>query len=176
MAEAVMTDVRIQDAAPAHHALILDSFLHEYRGAMAAAHTPPAVLLTKMRALLTAPTWRALVCLDPEFDEILGFLVYRDTATAAWLQVKKKYRKRGVARALVNAAKLSTFCLDVAFMPDRRKAGWPQLRFRPYLPDVAQLETEILEMVGGTGTVKAEMVTDPTCSEFYGHPSGNGAR
>lgn len=138
----------IQDATPAHHALILDSFLHEYRRSMAAAHTPPSVLLAKMSALLNAPTWRALVCIDPEHDEILGSLVYRDAGCAAWLQVKRQYRKRGVARALVNAAGLSTFCLDVAFMPDRRKAGWPQLRFRPYLPDVAQLDTEILEMVG----------------------------
>jgi GNAT superfamily N-acetyltransferase len=144
---APVTDIRIQDATPAHHALILDSFLHEYRRTMAAAHTPPAVLLAKMRALLSAPTWRTLVA-TPDGDEVLGFVVYRDTSTAAWLQVKRIYRKRGVARALVNAAGLSTFCLDVAFIPDRRKAGWPQLRFRPYLPDVAQLDTEILEMVG----------------------------
>lgn len=143
-----MSDIAIQDAAPAHYPLILDSFLHEYRESRAAKHTPPAVLLAKMRALLESPTWRALVCLDPEFDEVLGFLVYRDAGCAAWLQVKKKYRKRGVARALVNAAKLSTFCLDVAFMPDRRKAGWPQMRFRPYLPDIAALDTQILEMVG----------------------------
>lgn len=143
-----MSELSIQDATPAHHHLILDSFLHEYRETMVARHAPPAVLLAKMRALLLAPTWRALVCLDPEYDEVLGFLVYRDPACAGWLQVKKKYRKRGVARALCAAAGLSTFCLDVAFMPDRRKAGWPQMRFRPYLPDVAQLDTEILEMVG----------------------------
>lgn len=61
MDEAVVTDIVIQDATPAHHALILDSFLHEYRRCMAAAHTPPSVLLAKMRALLEAPTWRALV-------------------------------------------------------------------------------------------------------------------
>jgi hypothetical protein len=144
-----VSDIAIQDATPAHHNLICDSFLHEYRTAMMAKQTPAAVLLAKMRALLESPTWRTLVCLDPEFDEVLGFLVYRDAGTAAWLQVKKKYRKRGVARALVNAAGLSTFCLDVAFMPDRRKAGWPQMRFRPYLPDVAQLDTEILESTIG---------------------------
>lgn len=142
-----MSDIAVQDATPAHHALILDSFLHEYRGTMAAKHTPPAVLLAKMRALLLSPTWRTLVA-TPDGDEVLGFLVYRDAGCAAWIQVKRIYRKRGVARALVNAAGLSTFILDVAFMPDRRKAGWPQLRFRPYLPDVAQLDTEILEMVG----------------------------
>lgn len=153
-----MSDIRIQDATAAHHPLILDSFLREYRETRAAAHTPPSVLLAKMQALLDSPTWRALVCLDPEFDEVLGFLVYRDAACAAWMQVKKKYRKRGVARALVNAAGLSTFCLDVAFMPDRRKAGWPQMRFRPYLPDVAVLDTQILSLVGLTD-MRAEMVT-----------------
>lgn len=72
-----MTDIRIQDATPAHHALILDSFLHEYRRTMAAAHVPPAVLLAKMRALITAPTWRTLVA-TPDGDEVLGFVVYRD--------------------------------------------------------------------------------------------------
>jgi hypothetical protein len=145
--ECGVNDIRIQDATPAHHALILDSFLHEYRRTMAAAHVPPAVLLSKMRALLAAPTWRALVA-TPDGDEVLGFLVYRDAQTVAWLQVKRIYRGRGVARALSAEAKLSTFALDVAFMPDRKRAGWPQLRFRPYLPDVAALDTEILEMMG----------------------------
>jgi hypothetical protein len=139
--------IQVTDATPAHHALILDSFLQEYRQSRAASHTPPAVLLAKMRQLLNSPTWRTLVA-TPDGDEVLGFLVYRDAGCAAWLQVKRIYRKRGVARALCATAGLSTFCLDVAFMPDRRKAGWPQFRFRPYLPDVAQLDTEILEMVG----------------------------
>jgi GNAT superfamily N-acetyltransferase len=140
-------DIRIQDASTAHHALILDSFLHEYRTTRMANGTPPAVLLAKMRALLEAPTWRALVA-TPDGDEILGFLVYRDATTAAWLQVKRIYRGRGVARALTKAAGLNEIFLDVAFMPDRRLRNGPNCRFRPYLPDVAALDTEILEMVG----------------------------
>ena len=140
--------ITIVDATEAHHAYILDSFLREYRDCRAAAHVPAAILLAKMRALLASPGWRALVA-TPDGDEILGYLVYRDEGTVGWLQTKRIYRGRGVAQALCERARLSPHVLDVAFMPDRRRADWPTLRFRPYLPDLAALETALLNEMAG---------------------------
>lgn len=139
-------DIRILDATESHHALILDSFLREYRGARFAAGTPAPVLLGKMQALLKSPTWRALVA-TPDGDEVYGFIVFRDATTAAWLQVKRIYRGRGFARALTTAAGLSPHVLEVAFMPDVARPGWPMLRFKPYLPDEAALDTQLLEAI-----------------------------
>lgn len=140
--------IKIIDATPAHHAFIHSSFLRDVRATPAARGAYASVLAGKMADLLESAAWRALVA-TPDGDEILGWIVFRDAATLGWLHVKRIYRGRGVALALTAAARLSPGVVHMAFMPDRYSPGWPTLRFRPYLPDVAAAETALVEQMMG---------------------------
>lgn len=137
--------IAIVPARAEHRALILDSFWREYRESPHAKGVPGAVLSRKMQALLESPSWRALVATpEDETSEVLGYLVFRDQRTAAWLHVIRGWRKRGVARALLAHAGVWPGVIACAFItPEVAKLAATKgytLRFRPYLPDVAQDE------------------------------------
>jgi GNAT superfamily N-acetyltransferase len=105
--------------------------------------------MAKMEALIAAPGWMfRVLCPEETPDEIMGLLVYRPpqkpgsvVQSIAWVYVKDIYRQRGVARALLQHARINRGEVHCPFVdPEVAKRaamkGW-RLRFRPYLPDVA---------------------------------------
>jgi GNAT superfamily N-acetyltransferase len=122
--------------------LILDAFWKSYSLSHHAKGVPAHWLRRLMLPLLDS--WQ-IVCAvaadDP--DEVLGFVVYRDTRTIAWVHVKERYRRRGVAAALlafVGVRKgevftpfLATHLEDGASFPKIAHNLGYTVRFRPYL-------------------------------------------
>lgn len=114
---------------------------------LAARGVPRQILMGKLLVLLESKAWR-LITAVPEWDadEILGLLLYKPGANAAaWLTVKEVYRGRGVGRALVDQAGIKPGNVDCAFIDPmaakRAERHGYKLRYRPYLPDVAQWDT-----------------------------------
>lgn len=82
------------------HAIILDSFWERYHLSPYAHGAPGAVLRALMKPLLAS--WKVTVACHPDIpDEVLGYVVWRDPRCVAWLHVKGKYRRRGVAKAIL---------------------------------------------------------------------------
>ncbi len=133
-----MTDISIRPGTEGEQRLAIDSFVHEYAKAPAATGTPRGLLAALFVRLLQS--WNFLVAVEPDADEVLGFIVYDfQTGRVAWLQVKAPYRRRGVGKALLESADICKGSLDVPFLPGRAfpklaaSKGY-HLRFRPYLP------------------------------------------
>lgn len=96
--------------------LAFDSFCEEYREAPCAGGTTRALLAGMFGVYLMQ--WRYLVACEPETpQEILGFIVASSRGAVAWLQVKAPYRRRGVARALLNAADVTKGKVITPFLP-----------------------------------------------------------
>lgn len=144
-----MAKIDIIPALEEHRAFMLDAFSREY--ADNGAHSsgiPPRVFLPKMEAILRADGWSALVA-TPEGmpSEILGFVVFhRLKSQAAWIHVKKIWRRKGIGAALWSATEISDTRINCAFLtPDMVKLtkGFGFfLRFRPYIPDALILAAD----------------------------------
>jgi hypothetical protein len=125
------------------------------------------ILRAKLDALLLSPRWQLLVCCPiHEPIEVMGAILYRMPATAeqlerakenppitalplypqlAWIFALPKYRRIGVATALLKHAGLADATeIECAFMmPGMLKrlfGNRVSLRYKPYLPDCEILE------------------------------------
>lgn len=137
-----MADILIRNGTTDEYALVLQSFVLEYQHAPAAKGIHKTFLSSMMSLLLAS--WTFLVAVEPETDEILGFLVYQAPSSIAWIQTKLPYRKRGVATALISHSGIKPGNIDTPFLPGRTSIadnfprwlndrGW-RLCFRPWLP------------------------------------------
>lgn len=134
------SEIRIRPGRPDERSLVLQSFVREYRGAPYATGVPPNALTAMMTRFLDA--WGFSVAVEPESDEILGFAV-GGQGRIAWLQVKRLYRRRGVAKALLSELDVTPGRFSVPFLPGRTELGpnfgafaaahGYRLQFRPWL-------------------------------------------
>lgn len=109
-------EILIRRGTEAEWALAFDSFLESYRDAPAAQGAPRGVLAGVFGAYLLQ--WRYLVACEPDTpEEIMGFVVASSRGAVAWLQVKAQYRRKGVARALLNVAAVSKGKVLTPFLP-----------------------------------------------------------
>lgn len=141
--------------------LLYDVFFNIYGGpnSVYGRSTPHRILRTKMEQLLEAPDWRFLVaCPQHEQTEIMGMLVYcpptryNKRYQVAWVSVRPHWQRQGIARALFKfAGMIPPMDLDCAFLTREMlpKQGEQIARhgfkvyFKPYLPDIALLNTII---------------------------------
>lgn len=122
--------------------LVLDSFTWQFAEAPAAERVPVRLLDWMMSRILDS--WTFLVAVEPENDEILGFIVCTAPNRIAWLQTKEPYRGRGVATALLSTAGIRRGTIETPFMPGRTNVAenfprWAQTKgyrlvFRPWMP------------------------------------------
>lgn len=141
--------------------LLFDAFFRVYGGSESwyGRGTPHRILRAKMEQLLEAPHWRFTVaCPSHEQTEIMGMLVHCPPTErnrryqVGWISVKHDWLGNGIARALLkHAGMVPPMELDCAFIMRNMlpKAGEPTARhgfklyFKPYLPDIALLNTII---------------------------------
>lgn len=135
-------DIEIRAGRDDERPLVLQSFVREYRRSPYAKDVPHNALAAMMTRLLDA--WGFLVAVEPETDEVLGFIVSRAPDCLAWLQVKRPYRRRGVASALVACAGICPGrVLTPFFMPGKLDSGVRidhlaqshgcEIKFRPWM-------------------------------------------
>ena len=115
-------EIRIRKGTESEWALAFDSFLEEYRSAPAAQGATRGVLAGIFGAYLMQ--WRYLVACEPDTpEEVMGFIIAAPngssrTPAVAWVQVKAQYRKRGVARNLLQHVGVSPRCAVLTpFLP-----------------------------------------------------------
>jgi GNAT superfamily N-acetyltransferase len=122
-------EILIRRGTETEWSLAFDSFLESYRDAPAAQGATRGVLAGIFGAYLLQ--WRYLVACEPETpEEIMGFIVASSRSAVAWIQVKAQYRRKGVARALLNAAAVARGRVPTPFLPG--PALKAQLRERGY--------------------------------------------
>lgn len=140
---AVSAEIEIRAGRDDERPLVLQSFVREYRRSPYAKEVPPNALAAMMTRLLDA--WGFLVAVEPETDEVLGFIVSGSGNRVGWLQVKRPYRRLGVARLLVAAAGIQRGdVLTPFFLPGKTDSGTRidhlasshgfELKFRPWMP------------------------------------------
>ncbi len=109
-------EILIRKGTEKEWALAFDSFLTEYRAAPAAQGATRGVLAGIFGAYLMQ--WRYLVACEPETpDEVMGFIVAGLEGAVAWVQVKAQYRRKGVARALLNHCGVQPGKVLTPFLP-----------------------------------------------------------
>lgn len=109
-------EILIRRGTESEWALAFDSFLEEYREVPAAQGTTRGVLAGIFSVYLLQ--WRYLVACEPETpEEIMGFIIASSRGAVAWMQVKAQYRRKGVAKALLNAAEVSKGKVLTPFLP-----------------------------------------------------------
>ncbi len=83
--------------------------------------------------------WSVKVATDETGLMIIGWIVYRDDHTVAWMHVRQTFRGLGIGKQLLIAAGINPGSVDMAFMPHgwtlKQNATSPFIpRFKPYLP------------------------------------------
>jgi len=129
----------VRKATEGDLAFVLDSFTKDY------ARVPYTEGLTRsqvrnlMVTLLSAPGWCcSILCDDEERDEIIAYAVWKAKDVIAWLHVKGIYRRRGMAKRLLNAIGARPGPIRTPNPPGSKLAraararGW-QIHPRPYL-------------------------------------------
>lgn len=135
-------DIQIRAGRDDERPLVFQSFIREYRRSPYAKDVPAEVLMVMLTRLLEA--WGFTVAVEPEANEVLGFIIARAPNRVAWLQVKRPYRRHGVARALVMAAGIERGdVLTPFFLPGKTDSGVRidhlasshgyEIRFRPWM-------------------------------------------
>lgn len=124
----------VRDARVSDHAFIIDAWKRSFEGAAAVRMCDRdhyrAEMTTVIRKLLGKPDVFTLVAYDPEDENhLVGFAcMTRDDVGAElhYVYVKKDFRGRGIARALIGSAPITryTFLSPTA----RPRKGW---RFTP---------------------------------------------
>lgn len=119
---------------------VIMSFVRSFGRSAYATGVDAAVLIDLLDPMLIV--WPTTVA--EAGDELLGWLCAKAPDHVAWLYVKPDFRRRGVARALLDHAEIGKQ-VSTPFMPtksiDERtsfhaftKARGYQVHFRPYLP------------------------------------------
>jgi predicted N-acetyltransferase YhbS len=154
--------IEIVPAAPGHRALITDSFVKKFAKAPQCAHISGTVVASLIEPLLN--DWKTLVAVpEGDRDTVLGYVVFeprrrdRPNPVIAWVHVVGDWTRRGIGRALVEAAGLKTGTagkpLEVhsPFTCQKIADDGPNImqlcdahgltfRYRPYLPLQVQLD------------------------------------
>jgi ribosomal protein S18 acetylase RimI-like enzyme len=109
-------EITIRPGTQAEWALAIDSFVESFRDAPVAEGCTRSTRAALFCVYLNE--WRYLVAVEPEANEVLGFIVAsRSRGHVAWLQVKAPYRRRGVATALLDAAEVAKGQVKTPFLP-----------------------------------------------------------
>jgi GNAT superfamily N-acetyltransferase len=108
-------EIKVRPGKPDERALAIDSFCQSFRDAPVAEGASRGTLAALFLTYLDS--WRYLVAVEPESQEVLGFIVASSQGAIAWLQVKAPYRQRGVARALLDEADVCRGKVLTPFMP-----------------------------------------------------------
>lgn len=118
---------------------VLDSFVLDYRGVPYVEGLTRSQVRNLMVSLLAVPGWScSILCEDSEPDEIIGYIVSKAADVIAWLHVKARYRKRGMAKRLLNAIGARPGPIRTPnppapkFARTVRARGW-RIHHRPYL-------------------------------------------
>ena len=83
--------------------------------------------------------WHCRVaCASGEASTIFGWIIYAVPNTVAWLYVRQDWRSRGIARSLLDYARVSAPTKQLVFMPSHStllkwQAHGHAFRFRPHL-------------------------------------------
>jgi GNAT superfamily N-acetyltransferase len=146
--EGVIDHVRIIPADKRHLNLIRSSFVKEYSRIH---HIPPAVAYSKLDTLMHA--WTVVVAVtDVSDDEVLGWVLYKNSSMIGWLYVKPIYRRHGVCRHLLSSLGVVSGAVDVAFFSlhaaKLAKEKGLAIRWRPYQPDTeAESWSNVVRMI-----------------------------
>jgi hypothetical protein len=135
-------DIQIRAGRDDERPLVFQSFIREYRRSPYAKDVPAEVLMVMLTRLLEA--WGFTVAVEPDADEVLGFIVAQAPNRVGWLQVKRPYRRNGVARALITATGIERGdVLTPFFLPGKTDSGTRidrlasshgyEIRFRPWM-------------------------------------------
>jgi GNAT superfamily N-acetyltransferase len=145
-----MASISLRPYETKDRGFVIMSFVRSYGRSAYATGVPAAVLIDLLDPLLIA--WDTTVAEAPD-GELLGWICSRP-GRLAWLFVKPEFRRRGVARALLERAEVGR-TLDAPFVPTKAPDGssfasWSRARgytvhYRPYLPLV-----EVHGVAGGT--------------------------
>lgn len=116
---------------------VIDSFYHGFRGEPWAQGCSADFLTGTMRSLLDNPAWQCTVlCESDTPTEILGYVVWRDPQTIAWICVKRAVQDNGFAKKLL--ATIGHNLTITAYAPffDRHTKYilGTRLQSRPFLP------------------------------------------
>lgn len=119
-------------------AFVLNSFSHEFSRSVYSDGLARVQVRQLMVTILQRPDWNATILCESEVpDEILGYIVWRSPTQIAWLQVKGRYRRQGIAHALLAAIGAqpgpvkATFLPSPAFARSLRAKAWDLLH-RPH--------------------------------------------
>ena len=133
-AEIVLRPYRIED----RH-FVTDSFLRSFGRSAYGTGISGRVIIDLLEPFLVL--WNVVVAATPDDTEALGWLCHDGTDRVAWMYVKPYARRAGVARALLEHAKVHRVC-EAPFVPTKlfdkpfhevtRAKGYA-VRFRPFL-------------------------------------------
>jgi GNAT superfamily N-acetyltransferase len=107
-----MSDFEVRIGASADYPLVYGATAATLRGASWYADLDENAYQSAMRTVLARAlaSWTLLVAIVAAVpDEIAGFLLCRPGVAAVSLYVKRPYRRRGVARMLLDAGRLKDF-------------------------------------------------------------------
>lgn len=147
-----MASITLRPYEPADRGFVVMSFVRSFGRSAYGTGTPAQVLIDLLEPLLIA--WTTTMAVAPN-GELLGWLCARAPDRVAWLFVKPEFRRRGVARVLLDLMGVGKQ-LEAAFLPTKApddttsfvafmKAHGYTVHFRPYLPLV-----EVNRVAGGT--------------------------
>ncbi len=135
-----MASISLRPFESRDRGFVIMSFVRSFGRSAYAAGVPAAVLIDLLDPLLIA--WDTAVAEAPD-GELLGWSCSRLPGDLAWLYVKPSFRRHGVARALLEHAKVGR-ALAMPFVPTKAPDGTSfatfvkrlgyTVHFRPYLP------------------------------------------
>jgi GNAT superfamily N-acetyltransferase len=136
-----MSEIKTREMVPDDEGLVMDSWLRSFRPSWFAGPLPNdlyydiyrPIIRDRVRARSGA---RVLVATDTEDTAILGWMCFEGNDVVHYIYVKDLFRKKGVARALIQSAGLG----DAVRYTFRTKAGaaFASRRNWTFNPDVVR--------------------------------------
>lgn len=154
--------IEIIQGLPVHRALITDSFVKKFSKAPQCAHISGTVVASLLEPLLN--DWTTLVAVpEGDRDTLLGYVIFepkrrdKPNPVIAWVHVSGEWTRRGIGRALLEAAGLKCGTdkarveVHSPFTATKVAEDGPSImqlceghgltfRYRPYLPLQVQLD------------------------------------
>ena len=131
--------ITIRKANTSDEAFILDSFVEEFRASVYCDEVPRTLIRGLLLEKIYSPSWNVtILCDDETEDEIIAYVVWKDSQHIAWVHVKGIYRRQGFAKQILREINADKGRIKTPFIPSPefsrgvRKAGW-NLLHRPWM-------------------------------------------